>query len=221
MKIRIICIGIFAMFVAGCAIGDGRGFATVDGTLDLEFEGTVSKNEAGDKVTKFETIDGTTVELSSLKIVVSHLQLESKNADDQGTSELISKLNVGQEFELIQAAPGHQFGPFEIDAGNYQQMAVIISQITIVGTLGGTKLTLKLSPEEPVRVSRLFDSEIDVQRGELPLINFDSELRIATSLFDKVVAAPGEDAAKKAQTQIVSNLMADANFQATFIRKAE
>ena len=77
--VRAILLGGLCGLLGGCAFGDGRGFATIDG----EFAVVMGDGEGGEANLVAVTVD------------IVQLQLEADHVDETGTEHVTSVLPIG------------------------------------------------------------------------------------------------------------------------------
>jgi len=194
-----------SLLLAGCAFGDGRGFATIDGTLTVEF----SQDE-------FTTPGGAEGELDSLDISFLELQLEGDTAVEGGTEHRNSVLPIPGTFDPVDRTSSAAFGPYEVDRGDYSQFNAVINRLVVGGKVGDETFRLEIAPEGGIAIKA--QADLPVNRERAPAITITARLILPDNLMEAVDPLGDENAAA---AQIVANIMADGILDATWVRKAD
>jgi hypothetical protein len=194
-----LAVVICSTWVLGCALGDGRGFATVDGSLSVTMD------------------SGDPPSLDSFEVTVGTLELDGTTITaGYGKEEFTSSLAIGLTSTPLDGATPAPFGPFEVDSGPYSRISVVISKISLSGELGGSSFSLVVKPEGGLRVSA--EADLPVNRDELPLISISAVLTLSNNVLGGVDVSKGADTAA---AQIAQNVEDGAQLSATWVRRGD
>ncbi len=185
--------------ILSCALGDGRGFATVDGSLSITMD------------------NGEAPALEIFEVTVGALQLDGVTVTEgYGTEAVSSALPVGLTFAPLDGAAPASFGPVEVDRGPYSTISVIISKVSVKSELGGTPFDLVLAPVGGIVVSA--QADLPINRDELPRISISGVITLSNNVLGGVDLSKGIDAVAD---KIAQNIEAGASLNATWIRRGD
>jgi hypothetical protein len=207
-KQSIICsLGLAALVLSnltGCALGEGRGFGTVDGKLVVEVPETAWES------------DGKQITITSLQLDVRQLQLEAFSTPDEYTNaHLTTAIPLGAVIDPVaQGKTTILFGPLEIGQGNYSLLGLRFDRVTVEGSIDGKPFSLTAEPPEGIVISA--DADLPVDRDHYPNITFDSVMSFDTTLLDGI--DPNQP---NAASLLVQNLAGAVQFDSTWSRASD
>jgi hypothetical protein len=196
-------MGVLVGLLAGCAIGDGRGWATVDGALTIEL-----------REDEFVTPGGADGTLLGMDVGLVTLELSGDTVLETGTESRSATLGVAAAWDPVAATTTAPFGPLEIDRGDYARLTAIIGRIVIRAEVGGETHRIEIAPADGVRIPAPADLPANADRP--PNITLSARLVLPDTLMDGV-----DPAADDAGARIQANIEAAGSIQATWSRKAD
>ncbi len=193
-------------FVAlSCANGDGRGFASVDGTLRVSAPDDDFKTAAGQAA----TLERVTVTVASVSLV------DTETSDTTVTTKTAS-LPVGTSFDPLAGEFTLPFGPYEVDRGEFATLAVAIRRVEAEGLVGSDKsFTITYTSTAPLVLTSGADLPVDGKRS--PNIHLQITLALPRDLFEGL--DPLADGAADALADRLS--AADGVVKATWTRTGD
>lgn len=196
---------VFASGVLGCALGDGRGFATADGSLTFEL-----------RESDFVTINNADGELESAEIGLVALQLSGDTAVSDGTEHRTSFLPVLGSWDPVEQTASTAFGPYEIDRGDYAELAVVVGRLVLRGTVGAETFRLEIAPPGGIRVTA--PAALPVNREEKALITFTTRIILPEALLEGTDPVGQPDATIDLLLQRIQD---EGVLDASWVRKAD
>lgn len=170
MRAQITTIAALTALLCGCAIGDGHGFATVDGTVSFEL-----REEA------FVTASGDDALLTEMTIGLVSLQMDGDTTTDSGIERRQATLPIPGDWDPLDATTARAFGPYEIDRGDYANLSAVLGRIVLSGSVGGETFRLEIAPEGGVGITS--EAALPANRSRPPLITLTVAVAIPTDLM--------------------------------------
>ncbi len=192
------------LMLCGCAFGDGRGFATVDGTLTVE----IGEEE-------FNTAGGKRGRLESVEVELVQLQMEGDTEVEGGIEHRTSVLPIIGSFNPVAQTSSAPFGPYEVDRGDYVELNCVINRLVVQAKVGDELSRIEVVPAGGIRVTAR--AELPANRDRAPIITITARLILPDTLMADVDLSD-EDAAA---ARIAANISTEAVLDATWVRKAD
>lgn len=204
MRAQIITAGALAALLCGCAIGDGHGFATVDGTVSFEL-----REEA------FVTANGDDATLSGMTIGLVSLQMDGDTITADGIERRKATLPVPGDWDPLDATTARAFGPYEIDRGDYVDLSAVLGRIVLAGAVGDETFRLEIAPEGGVPITS--EAVLPANRDRPPLIT----LTVAVAIPKDLMAGTDPIGDPDGAIATIAARMSSGVLNATWVRKAD
>ncbi len=137
-----------------CANGDGRGFASVDGTLRVTAPDDDFTTAAGDPAT-----------LERFTVSVANVSLVESTAGTSVVQTRTAALPVGSSFDPLDGDFALPFGPYEVDRGEFDTLSVSIRRFEAAGDANGAAFTMIYAPSTPLVLSSPAALPVDGERA--------------------------------------------------------
>lgn len=194
-----------ALLVASCAFGDGRGFATVEGHLSVEY---------GEK--KFTTAAGEGGKLTSLTVALVAVQLEGDTEVEGGVEHRTAIIAVAGSWAPLAGTQAFPFGPLEIDRGDYTEIVVTTRRMVFEGEVGDAEFRVEVAPEDGLSVRA--PADLAANRDRPPNINLSITLQLPEGLLDGLDPVADPDGAR---AEIAARIVANGVVQAGWERSED